>query len=142
LYFCVSHSDGQPPFWKQRRNLVAFLAFLGFFNVYTLRVNLSVGIVAMTSSSDTRVSCSLMGIFRPIVILSTYETIKFPMRPFSVGTQNAGVCESYTVRACVDRRTYKWTHRICLKLFSFILQHFCLHTIALQTCVFIVSNTT
>ncbi|XP_026804633.1 vesicular glutamate transporter 1 [Rhopalosiphum maidis] len=51
-----NHSDGQPPFWKQRRNLVAFLAFLGFFNVYTLRVNLSVGIVAMTSSSDTKAS--------------------------------------------------------------------------------------
>ncbi|XP_018906661.2 sialin isoform X2 [Bemisia tabaci] len=36
-------------FWKQRRYLVAFLAFLGFFNVYTLRVNLSVAIVAMTT---------------------------------------------------------------------------------------------
>ncbi|XP_025414053.1 vesicular glutamate transporter 1-like [Sipha flava] len=48
--------NGQPPFWKQRRNLVAFLAFLGFVNVYTLRVNLSVGIVAMTSSSDTKSS--------------------------------------------------------------------------------------
>ncbi|XP_054262496.1 vesicular glutamate transporter 1-like [Macrosteles quadrilineatus] len=36
-------------FWKRRRHLVTFLAFLGFFNVYTLRVNLSVGIVAMTS---------------------------------------------------------------------------------------------
>ncbi|VVC38189.1 Major facilitator superfamily,Major facilitator superfamily domain [Cinara cedri] len=46
--------DGQMPFWKKRRNLVAFLAFLGFFNLYALRVNLTVGIVAMTSSIDTR----------------------------------------------------------------------------------------
>jgi MFS transporter, ACS family, solute carrier family 17 (sodium-dependent inorganic phosphate cotransporter), other len=30
--------------------LVAFLAFLGFWNVYALRVNLSVAIVAMTSN--------------------------------------------------------------------------------------------
>ncbi|VVC29086.1 Major facilitator superfamily,Major facilitator superfamily domain [Cinara cedri] len=49
-------SGGQPPFWKQRRNLVGLLAFLGFFNVYSLRVNLSVGIVAMTSSTETRAS--------------------------------------------------------------------------------------
>lgn len=33
-----------------RRNIVGFLAFLGFFNVYTLRVNLSVAIVAMTKT--------------------------------------------------------------------------------------------
>jgi hypothetical protein len=33
-----------------RRYLVAFLAFLGFWNVYALRVNLSVAIVAMTSN--------------------------------------------------------------------------------------------
>ncbi|CAB0006489.1 unnamed protein product [Nesidiocoris tenuis] len=37
-------------FWERQRHIVAFLAFLGFFNVYALRVNLSVGIVAMTSS--------------------------------------------------------------------------------------------
>lgn len=39
--------------WKTlllRRNIVALLAFLGFFNVYTLRVNLSVAIVAMTKN--------------------------------------------------------------------------------------------
>ncbi|XP_059471952.1 sialin-like [Neocloeon triangulifer] len=33
-----------------RRYVVAFLAFLGFWNVYALRVNLSVAIVAMTSN--------------------------------------------------------------------------------------------
>lgn len=36
-------------FWTQRRYVVTLLAFFGFFNVYSLRVNLSVGIVAMTS---------------------------------------------------------------------------------------------
>lgn len=55
FFLLFTYSDGQPSFWKQRRNLVGFLAFLGFFNVYTLRVNLSVGIVAMTSSSGTEV---------------------------------------------------------------------------------------
>lgn len=37
-------------FWQKRRYLVVFMAFLGFCNVYTLRVNLSVGIVAMTEN--------------------------------------------------------------------------------------------
>ncbi|KAL1131947.1 hypothetical protein AAG570_011558, partial [Ranatra chinensis] len=36
-------------FWRRRRHVVALLAFLGFFNVYSLRVNLSVAIVAMNS---------------------------------------------------------------------------------------------
>uniref|UniRef100_A0A1B6KYE3 Major facilitator superfamily (MFS) profile domain-containing protein n=2 Tax=Graphocephala atropunctata TaxID=36148 RepID=A0A1B6KYE3_9HEMI len=36
-------------FWKRRRHLVTFLAFLGFINVYTLRVNMSIAIVAMNS---------------------------------------------------------------------------------------------
>lgn len=35
-------------FWKRRRYVVACLAFFGFFNVYSLRVNLSIAIVAMT----------------------------------------------------------------------------------------------
>lgn len=35
-------------FWKQRRYVVAMLAFFGFFNIYSLRVNLSIAIVAMT----------------------------------------------------------------------------------------------
>ena len=36
--------------------MVAFLAFLGFFNVYALRVNLSVAIVAMTAVRNTTLS--------------------------------------------------------------------------------------
>ncbi|XP_039749150.1 sialin isoform X1 [Pararge aegeria] len=35
-------------FWEKRRLVVALLAFFGFFNVYALRVNLSVAVVAMT----------------------------------------------------------------------------------------------
>ncbi|XP_058122068.1 sialin-like [Anopheles ziemanni] len=37
-------------FWKRRRYILVFLAFFGFFNVYSLRVNLSVAIVAMTEN--------------------------------------------------------------------------------------------
>lgn len=36
------------PLWRKRRYLVVLLTFIGFINVYTLRINLSVGIVAMT----------------------------------------------------------------------------------------------
>lgn len=36
------------PFWKKRRYLLVLMGFLGFTNVYTLRVNLSVAIVGMT----------------------------------------------------------------------------------------------
>ncbi|XP_055627576.1 sialin [Toxorhynchites rutilus septentrionalis] len=47
-------SDGNPAplwmFWKRRRYCVVFMSFLGFFNVYALRVNLSVAIVAMTEN--------------------------------------------------------------------------------------------
>nr|CAD7427055.1 unnamed protein product [Timema monikensis] len=45
--------DGLGPmyfFWRRRRYMVAMLAFFGFFNVYALRVNFSVAIVAMTSN--------------------------------------------------------------------------------------------
>lgn len=38
------------PIWKKRRYLVVLMSFLGFINVYTLRINLSVGIVAMTEN--------------------------------------------------------------------------------------------
>ncbi|XP_058975538.1 sialin [Musca domestica] len=37
-------------FWRKRRYIVVLLAFFGFFNVYSLRVNLSVAIVAMTEN--------------------------------------------------------------------------------------------
>ncbi|VVC38188.1 Major facilitator superfamily,Major facilitator superfamily domain [Cinara cedri] len=49
-----NYSDENNSFWKKRRNLVTFLASLGYFNLYALRVNLTVGIVAMTSSTNNR----------------------------------------------------------------------------------------
>jgi ACS family sodium-dependent inorganic phosphate cotransporter len=55
LICCSSDGDALGPtwqFWRRRRYVVAFLAFLGFFNVYALRVNLSVAIVAMTTSRN------------------------------------------------------------------------------------------
>lgn len=42
------------PFWRKRRYLVVLLAFFGFFNVYALRVNLSVAIVAMTEVREVQ----------------------------------------------------------------------------------------
>lgn len=36
--------------WLPRRYTVALLSFFGFANIYALRVNLSVAIVAMTSN--------------------------------------------------------------------------------------------
>uniref|UniRef100_A0A2A4IVF3 Major facilitator superfamily (MFS) profile domain-containing protein n=1 Tax=Heliothis virescens TaxID=7102 RepID=A0A2A4IVF3_HELVI len=41
-------------FWRRRRLVVALLAFFGFFNVYALRVNLSVAVVAMTEPVETK----------------------------------------------------------------------------------------
>jgi sugar phosphate permease len=35
------------PLWKKRRYHLVVLVFLGFINIYTLRINLSVGIVGM-----------------------------------------------------------------------------------------------
>lgn len=53
----INYSDYVPEkepltwmFWKKRRYIVVILAFFGFFNVYSLRVNLSVAIVAMTEN--------------------------------------------------------------------------------------------
>ncbi|KAG7299633.1 hypothetical protein JYU34_016620 [Plutella xylostella] len=49
-------APAQPPtlcFWRKRRLVVALLAFFGFFNVYALRVNLSVAVVAMTEPVET-----------------------------------------------------------------------------------------
>lgn len=37
-------------FWRKRRYIVVLMSFCGFFNVYSLRVNLSVAIVAMTEN--------------------------------------------------------------------------------------------
>ncbi|CAH0749926.1 unnamed protein product [Diatraea saccharalis] len=47
-------SNDRTWFWQQRRYVVALLAFFGFFNVYALRVNLSVAVVAMTEPVETK----------------------------------------------------------------------------------------
>ncbi|KAL7051890.1 hypothetical protein ACKWTF_004683 [Chironomus riparius] len=44
------------PFWSRKRYLIALLTFFGFFNVYTLRVNLSVAIVSMTEIRNVTLS--------------------------------------------------------------------------------------
>lgn len=46
----ASHAVDPTPFWKRRRYFVVMMAFCGLFNVYALRVNLSVAIVAMTDN--------------------------------------------------------------------------------------------
>lgn len=48
-------------FWQKRRYIVVLMAFFGFFNVYTLRVNLSVGIVAMTENRTIYYSNGTVG---------------------------------------------------------------------------------
>ncbi|KAG8271067.1 hypothetical protein J6590_070394 [Homalodisca vitripennis] len=40
-------------FWRRKRHLMAFLAFLGMVKVYTLKVSVSVAAVAMTSPYHT-----------------------------------------------------------------------------------------
>ncbi|GAB0100071.1 hypothetical protein DMENIID0001_160540 [Sergentomyia squamirostris] len=40
-------------FWKTRRYVVVFMAFLGFINVFALRFNLTIAIVAMTEKFNT-----------------------------------------------------------------------------------------
>ncbi|KAG8247446.1 hypothetical protein J6590_061236 [Homalodisca vitripennis] len=43
-------------FWRRRRHLITFLMFLGLANIYMLRVNLNVGIVAMNSPYNVTLS--------------------------------------------------------------------------------------
>jgi MFS transporter, ACS family, solute carrier family 17 (sodium-dependent inorganic phosphate cotransporter), other len=45
-----THVMDTTPFWQRRRYFVVMMAFFGLFNVYALRVNLSVAIVAMTEN--------------------------------------------------------------------------------------------
>lgn len=65
-------SDFQVPiwlFWKQRRYVVILLCFLGFFNLYSLRVNLSVAIVPMTTNRTTIVgNTTIIEVRRYIII--------------------------------------------------------------------------
>lgn len=38
------------PFWRKKRYLIVFLAFMGYVNLYTMRVDLSMAIVAITEN--------------------------------------------------------------------------------------------
>ncbi|CAG9770532.1 unnamed protein product [Ceutorhynchus assimilis] len=40
-------------FWTQRRHIFTIMAFFGFFNIYSLRANMSIAIVAMTSARSS-----------------------------------------------------------------------------------------
>ncbi|XP_055688604.1 sialin-like isoform X2 [Lutzomyia longipalpis] len=44
--------DAKLPFWRKRRYHVVVMIFLGFIFLYTLRVNLSVAVVAMTQTRN------------------------------------------------------------------------------------------
>ncbi|XP_055626995.1 sialin-like [Toxorhynchites rutilus septentrionalis] len=48
-------------FWKRRRYILVFMTFFGFFNVYSLRVNLSVAIIAMTEIREVLDANGLAG---------------------------------------------------------------------------------
>ncbi|KAJ6646669.1 Vesicular glutamate transporter 1, partial [Pseudolycoriella hygida] len=51
------HQEAEPlswRFWRKRRYIVVLLAFLGYVKSYSLRVNLSVAVVAMTGDERTR----------------------------------------------------------------------------------------
>lgn len=64
LYYSPPNREAVPltwMFWKKRRYIVVFMAFLGFFNVYSLRVNLSVGIVAMTENRTVEYANGTIG---------------------------------------------------------------------------------
>lgn len=51
-------------FWRKRRYVVVLMAFFGFFNVYSLRVNLSVAIVAMTENRTIHYENGTVGYVR------------------------------------------------------------------------------
>lgn len=55
VFSAFSCEEAEPlswKFWKKRRYIVVLLAFLGYLSSYSLRVNLSVAIVAMTDEEN------------------------------------------------------------------------------------------
>lgn len=92
-YCSLPHSNVAPEeepltwmFWRKRRYIVVLMAFLGFFNVYALRVNLSVGIVAMTEKRPVDYGNGTIGyvsvlkqdIFNLIIYISGLQEQHFP----------------------------------------------------------------
>lgn len=62
-----------------RRYVVAFMAFLGFCNVYAMRVNLSVAIVAMTTNKTLT---NENGTFIQVRLSKSCEFLYFSPSPF------------------------------------------------------------
>ncbi|GFR81804.1 vesicular glutamate transporter [Elysia marginata] len=54
--------DGTPWYILPKRYIIAIMAFLGFANIYALRVNLSVAIVAMTTNRSAYINGTLVTI--------------------------------------------------------------------------------
>lgn len=55
--------------WTQRRYVLTFLVFCGYFNIYALRVNMSIGIVAMTQDQvETLENGTEISLVRPYKI--------------------------------------------------------------------------
>ncbi|KAG5676921.1 hypothetical protein PVAND_006718 [Polypedilum vanderplanki] len=52
----MNDNDDQTPFYLKKRYLIVFLVFLGYTNLYTMRVNLSVAIVALTENRTITVN--------------------------------------------------------------------------------------
>ncbi|KAL1517434.1 hypothetical protein ABEB36_001199 [Hypothenemus hampei] len=50
---CITAREKTWKIWTQRRFVLTFLVFCGYFNIYSLRANMSVGIVAMISDRYT-----------------------------------------------------------------------------------------
>lgn len=55
LFFSTPDKSPGWRFWKRRRYVVAFMSFLGFFNVYALRANLSIAIIVMTENKSVSI---------------------------------------------------------------------------------------
>lgn len=73
-----------PPEWTwmsfPRRYLIAIMAFFGFFNIYSLRVNLSIAIVAMTENRTTIHANGTIGYVR--LYIRPAHSFQFKHSPF------------------------------------------------------------
>lgn len=79
-------------FWKRRRYIVATLAFFGFFNVYALRVNLSIGIVVMTTPKPVVLDNGTTIYVRKILLILplTFNSIDFQQKEFDWDSKMQG----------------------------------------------------
>lgn len=106
-------------FWKRRRYIVVFMAFLGFFNVYSLRVNLSVAIVAMTENRTVHYENGTVGYVSIIPNETKLEEKLFFIVLCRNDCAHGLVSSSYGVHEAKDKR------RACLSLLSNLLSPFC-----------------